>query len=369
MNDRKSRNTQAVQAERRRLLLEATMSAIHEHGLSKLTLAKIAAEAGLSAGSVNFHFDSKEALLLETLTHVAQEFEQGIEHQVDIAGPDPADRLLALIDASVDPEITEPRKTAVWFAFASEARSRQDYQRICGARERRIFELTLNLCTEVIRAGDRLDQMNPRAMANAIQGLIDEIWEEILYQGHSYNRADARYMYLSFLASVFPWAYRHPPRPAAKLEQTPIEIGLAGIDDLQELAALFDQYRQFYDQPANAKLARRFMRQNMEQQRSSVYIARDEAGTMLGFVQLYPGWCSVAAAPVCILYDLFVHPDGRQGGVGRALMQRAEVHARKTKACRIDLETAKDNLVGQSLYEDLGYRRDTHFIKYSLTLQ
>lgn len=368
MNDRKSRNTQAVQAERRRLLLEATMNAIHEHGLSNLTLAKIAGEAGLSAGSVNFHFDSKQALLLETLTHIAKEFEQRIEHQVATAGPDPADRLLALMDASVDPEITEPRKTAVWFAFASEARSRKDYQRICGARERKIFELTYSLCNAVIRAGDKLEQMNPRAMANAIQGLIDEIWEEILYQGHSYNRADARYMYLSFLASVFPWAYQHPPRPGARPERTQIDISQAGNDDLQELSALFDQYRQFYDQPADKKLARRFMRQNLEQERSTVYLARNRSGTMLGFVQLYPAWCSVAAAPVCILYDLFVHPDGRQGGVGRALMLRTETHARKMKACRIDLETAHDNLIGQALYEDLGYLRDTHFFKYSLEL-
>lgn len=368
MNERKSRNTQAVQAERRRLLLEATMNAIHEHGLSQLTLAKIAGEAGLSAGSVNFHFASKEALLLETLTHIAQEFEQRIEQAVSAAGGDPADRLLALIDASVDPEITEPRKTAVWFSFTSEARSREDYQRICGAREKKIFALTYSLCTEVIRAGDKLEQMNPRAMANAVQGLIDEIWEEILYQGHSYNRAEARFMYLSFLASVFPWAYQHPPRPGARLERTQVTIEQAGTAELKELAVLFDQYRQFYGQPADEKLARRFMRQNLEQERSTVYVARDSNGTMLGFVQLYPGWCSVAAAPVCILYDLFVEPTGRQGGVGRELMQRAEAHARKMKACRIDLETAHDNLIGQALYEDLGYQRDRHFFKYSLKL-
>ena len=38
------------------------------------------------------------------------------------------------------------------------------------------------------------------------------------------------------------------------------------------------------------------------------------------------------------------------------------------KACRIDLETAHDNLIGQALYENLGYERDTHFYKYSLAL-
>ena len=60
--------------ERRRLLVEATMSVISEHGFSNLTLAKVAGVAGLTAGSVNFHFESKEALLLATLQRVADDF-------------------------------------------------------------------------------------------------------------------------------------------------------------------------------------------------------------------------------------------------------------------------------------------------------
>ena len=38
-----------IQNERRRLLIDATISAISEHGLSKVTLAKIAQIAGLPA--------------------------------------------------------------------------------------------------------------------------------------------------------------------------------------------------------------------------------------------------------------------------------------------------------------------------------
>ena len=47
--------------ERRNLLIDATITAIAEFGLSKLTLAKISSIAGLTAGTVNFHFDSKES--------------------------------------------------------------------------------------------------------------------------------------------------------------------------------------------------------------------------------------------------------------------------------------------------------------------
>ena len=55
------------QADARRLLLiEATINAISTHGLSNITLAKIAGLVGLTAATVNFYFDSKQSLLLAT---------------------------------------------------------------------------------------------------------------------------------------------------------------------------------------------------------------------------------------------------------------------------------------------------------------
>ena len=69
---------QNIQRERRKLLIDATITAIAEFGLSKLTLAKIGSIAGLTAGTVNFHFKSKESLLLETLNFVSEEFDQSI---------------------------------------------------------------------------------------------------------------------------------------------------------------------------------------------------------------------------------------------------------------------------------------------------
>jgi AcrR family transcriptional regulator/ribosomal protein S18 acetylase RimI-like enzyme len=372
MSTKKPGISSSIQAERRRLLIDATISAISEHGLPKVTLAKIANIAGLSAGSVNFHFASKETLLMETLTELASEYEQRILHALDTAGHGPARKLLALMDASLDPELTEPRKTAVWFAFASEARSRADYQRICGAQDRKIFAITLQLCDEIIHLGKKQGQMNARAMANAVQGLIDEIWEEILYTGDGYDREDGRQVYLSFLASVFPWAFELPDpqgqHPRLKTTDKSLRIIRAGKEHIDDLAPLFDLYRQFYQQKADAALARKFIGENLRKERSVVFMALDRDDEALGFTQLYPGWCSVGACPTWTLYDLFVTPAARQRGVGRALMDAARKMARKSKAGRIDLETAVDNYSAQALYESLGYEREVEFYKYSLAL-
>ena len=67
---------QNIQRERRKLLIDATITAIAEFGLSKLTLAKISSIAGLTAGTVNFHFESKESLLLETLNLIRELLER-----------------------------------------------------------------------------------------------------------------------------------------------------------------------------------------------------------------------------------------------------------------------------------------------------
>jgi hypothetical protein len=81
----------------------------------------------------------KQALLLATLADLAAEFERTIVRAVDAAGPRPGQQLLAMFEASLDPGITEPCKTAVRFAFSSEARSRADYQCNCIARDEKFL--------------------------------------------------------------------------------------------------------------------------------------------------------------------------------------------------------------------------------------
>lgn len=373
MSEKKSGVNSAIQAERKRLLIDATMHAIDEHGLNGLTLAKIAREAGLSAGSVNFHFDSKEALLLETLRYLAEEFEQGIDQAIERAASSPAEKLLALIEAYLEPGVTESRKMAVWNAFSTEARSREDYHRICGPQDQKILNLTQRFCREIILEGGREAQMNAQAMAAAVQGLMDELWQEILFAGENYDRDHARYLYLSFLASVFPWSFDQPDRIDDRKSQLStgdrtLRIITASEEHISQVARLFDLYRQFYAQPANPALAKRFIGNNVRKQRSIILLAVDNQGAALGFTQLYPGWCSVAAAPLITLYDLYVDEQARKRGVARALMAAAEKSARKAKACRIDLETAVNNHRAQALYEHLGYTKELEFYKYSLEL-
>jgi ribosomal protein S18 acetylase RimI-like enzyme len=143
-----------------------------------------------------------------------------------------------------------------------------------------------------------------------------------------------------------------------------VSTRLATPPDLPAVAALFDAYRQFYEQPADAALALRFIGDRMRNAESVILVA--QAGEpVIGFCQLYPGFCSVIARPIYTLYDLYVAPEARQTGAGRALMQAAHKHARQHGFARLDLSTARTNHAAQALYESLGWVRDDVFLVYN----
>ena len=147
-----------------------------------------------------------------------------------------------------------------------------------------------------------------------------------------------------------------------------MNITRATLADIDETARLFDLYRQFYEQPADLDKARRYINARMENEESIIYLATNDNRLGLGFTQLYASFCSVAAAPIWILYDIYVESTARRQGVGSALVNRARRLAEETGAVRLELETAVDNVTAQSVYERLGYVRNTQFYGYSLVI-
>ena len=144
-------------------------------------------------------------------------------------------------------------------------------------------------------------------------------------------------------------------------------IRLAEARDLDQLAELFDQYRQFYECPPDLGAAKNWIAENLERGRSTLFAA-DNGSQLLGFTQLYPALCSVDLVDYFVLYDLYVIEAARRQGIARALMNAASDWAKAQGADRLDLETARDNAPGQALYRDLGYELDEVFLKFSLDL-
>ena len=142
-----------------------------------------------------------------------------------------------------------------------------------------------------------------------------------------------------------------------------LNVRQASFSDLEPLADLFDQYREFQGQPRDLAAAREFLRARFDHGESIAFLAF--VGTEpMGFAQLYPSWSSTALARVFVLNDLFVHPNGRRAGVASGLLAAVERYAWAQGAARVSLNVAQDNVVGQALYAAKGWTRDGEFHMY-----
>ncbi len=135
-----------------------------------------------------------------------------------------------------------------------------------------------------------------------------------------------------------------------------MKIRKANVQDLAQLSALFDGYRQFYRQAADLPGASAFIAERLSQQDAVIFVA-DGGGELLGFTQLYPSFSSVSMQRLWILNDLFVAPDARKKGVAKGLMNAAKAFAESTQSKGLILETEVDNYQAQALYDQLGYEQ------------
>ena len=147
-----------------------------------------------------------------------------------------------------------------------------------------------------------------------------------------------------------------------------VTVRQATMTDLELVVPLFDAYRQFYRKPSDPVLAKRFLAERFEHQESIIFVALDEGGTALGFVQLFPSFSSGAAARILILNDLFVVPGARRAGVGKLLLRAAADYGKAVGAVRLTLSTEVTNESAQALYEAEGWKRQTDFYVYNLAL-
>jgi ribosomal protein S18 acetylase RimI-like enzyme len=176
-----------------------------------------------------------------------------------------------------------------------------------------------------------------------------------LYSGEASTLEGQRYA-----VSIIDWKWS---------EDMTLQAMRADSTHLNAVAQLFDAYRGFYQQPSNLEQSRAFIAERMAGDESAIFLAQDEHGEALGFVQLYPTFSSIDAHRTWLLSDLFTAPAARGRGVGRLLMNIARDFALETGAKGLMLETATDNFTAQGLYESLGYVRDTGYYTYLLDLR
>ncbi len=193
----------AIRERRRQQLIDSTMTSIAKRGFAETTMGDVARGAKLSHGIVNFHFKSKDQLLVETLRYVTEDYRGVWTRAVEKAGPGVADKLAALYLADLDPAVCTRKKLAVWHAFYGEARSRPIYREICGASDRQRIDAGSELVGQIVAEGG-YRHLNPEHTARGLDALTDGIWLHALLSSGKFDREGARETVRSILACLFP---------------------------------------------------------------------------------------------------------------------------------------------------------------------
>ena len=192
---------------RRQQLIDSTIAVLARKGYAGLTVADVAKEAGLSAGIVIFHFNSKDELLAAVLGALAAEYRAHWEASMNAAGPKPGDRLKALLLSDFDTDVYTRDKLAAWVAFWGEIQGRPFSDPLCAGFDAERQAATETLCRQIIAEGGY--SLDPALTARGLESLGDGLWIGIGGAGYKgqVNDTQAKQVMATALTAFFPKHY------------------------------------------------------------------------------------------------------------------------------------------------------------------
>ena len=187
---------------RRTQLMDATIEVLAQRGYARTTLTEVANRAGLSHGLVNFHFQTKEKLLSETLLYLAEEYRQNWILALDKAGSSAARQLDALIRADFNPDICTSAKLSAWCSFWGEAQSRPMYQDCCGSNDLAYNAQMEAICARLLQEAGSTSA--PQRVARVLRVTIEGVWLDMMTMNAPYDRTEALATVYCCAHSLFP---------------------------------------------------------------------------------------------------------------------------------------------------------------------
>ncbi|SHK05782.1 transcriptional regulator, TetR family [Shimia gijangensis] len=170
-------------------LIAATITAVHKHGFTGVTMSEIAQEAGATAASINYYFGSKENLMEATMRWVLQLLKDATLARYANAHS-PEQRLMAVLDANFSDRLFTVEHCSVWVQFWSNAPYVPSLARLHRINRARV--------TSHFRAELRalLPEDQRETVREALQSYMDGVWLEATQSARPLDpaktRADAR---------------------------------------------------------------------------------------------------------------------------------------------------------------------------------
>lgn len=185
---------------RRQDLVEDTIKSIAALGYSNSTVQTICEAANVSRGLIGHYFDSKDALLIEAFRQLCEKYDMEIRTEIQAAGNDPLDRLLAATRTTF--QSAAGRDNAlVWMALCGVAPwnpAMSDLHRQLYKRYRTWIE---HLIARAAR--DRGMTIDARRAALLYAQMVDGFWMGWLLDRDAYSLEDATGIVSDWVLGLF----------------------------------------------------------------------------------------------------------------------------------------------------------------------
>lgn len=148
-----------------------------------------------------------------------------------------------------------------------------------------------------------------------------------------------------------------------------VDVSPVREEEFETLLPLIAAYQRFYEveDPSDERNRAFFARFLAPSEDGMLLRARavDGEQPILGYACLYWHFSSLDPGETVLMNDLFVAPEARGRGVGRALIEAARAVARERGCKTLEWSTAPDNHTAQRLYDSTGASRST-WLSYEL---
>jgi len=148
----------------------------------------------------------------------------------------------------------------------------------------------------------------------------------------------------------------------------PAELDIAPVSaaEYEELLPMIAAYQGFYEvEDVQTERNHEFFRRFLAPSDDGLLLRARSDGRLVGYACLYWHFSSTRACETVLMNDLFVAPEARGEGVGRALIEASLEVARQRGGALLEWQTAPDNHTAQRLYDSTGAGRST-WISYEL---
>lgn len=130
-------------------------------------------------------------------------------------------------------------------------------------------------------------------------------------------------------------------------------VRLAAARDAEVIGRLLDDFNREFDEPTPGRRALAERMRDLIAGAETAVLVGGAGPDGLAVLRFRPAiWTD---ALECYLAELYVVPERRRRGLGRALMEAAIELARAEGATHMDLGTGEDDVAARALYESLGF--------------